>query len=150
MKDRKDWQAWLPPELLSWEWARKVFGVLKRPQDDPKKEYLNLYELKLLDLLEREQEESGNPQVLLENFLPEWWDPGKNASQEELLQAMESAGGWQGPRRVFLQYLKGSVSLNELKEQYGLKNPSLVPVSQLRKDIENLGLREYLELVSSY
>jgi hypothetical protein len=150
MPDKKNWQAWLPPELLGWEYARKVWGVLKHPEDDPEKDYQGLYELKLLELLKKEQKENENPQVLLENLLPEWWDPGKNSSPEELLQAMENAGGWQGPRRVFLQYLNGSVSLKELREQYALKESSLVALSQLRKDIENLSLREYLELVISY
>jgi hypothetical protein len=147
-------EPWLPPELEGSEWARKVLGVLLKYPDEPNAEgYLDLHDEKVLEMLRQAPvREKDNPQNLLEDLLPEEWERlGEKASPEQILEAMKvNAPGWQRQRRLLAKYLDQELSLSQLREELGLDDEykSLVSRSEFKKELEELTLREFLELAT--
>jgi len=145
-------KPWLPKELQKWGYARKVLGLLLHPevaQSVNKENYPLYYEDKVLELLQGKEE---NPAEVLDNLLAAGLSPEVDSDPDSLVAAMLEEEEWQGPLQAMNSYLRGSLKLEDLKEELNLQEQNSEPVSEeeFRKELEELTLREFMEMTVSF
>ncbi len=137
-----DKQPWLPSELRGYETARKVLGLLVSPKFK-EENYQAQYEDKILELIKQGNE---NPQEVLNDLLPRGFEINKGEKPESTLARMYQESAWMRPDILFTSYLRKTLTLKQLMESLGLTQKETVTKEQFRKELEELTLREFLEL----
>jgi hypothetical protein len=140
---------WVPPGVEPFETTRKLLGVLvpKGVKVGPQN-YPAFHEDKRRLLVEKAEDPAQAVLTYLDLALPGY--PRVEPSREDLLAELEQEDRWLRPGSLARDLLAGSLDLKELKSRLRAGSPQSRKVSQnrLKKELEELSLEEYLELVA--
>lgn len=140
-----DMAAWLPDELRRYEKAWRLWGILIRPGEDmtPEK-YSACYGAKFSMLVDKERECGNDPQDILESMLAESW---MRVEDDAVAHLMWDYDELLGPRSDMGSYLRGELSLEDLKRRWGLdmEEEGSLTTEEQYEIVKDLLLSEYLE-----
>ncbi len=139
---------WLPKELQEWIYPRLVLGLLIPKAAKVTGENYHLYhQNKLLNLLKKTK--VPERQWTLEDLMK--WEPVQpEPKPEDLLEQLlwvDHLRSLRGPAVLFQEYLRGKLDLEDLKPHLELGYQEKISEKQFQKELKDLSLREYLELV---
>jgi hypothetical protein len=136
-------ELWLPKGLSQYPLAVKLYGLLEKSKVN-QENYLQYLQEKLHPLAKKHP--LPDLESLLDNLLPRGWDPLLNPNLDDLLENLWDHGAWKRPHLLLLEYLKGSLSLSDLKEFLNLEKGQLLSQKEKQTMLERLSLQEFLEL----
>jgi hypothetical protein len=133
-----------------------VLGVVLKGPDAKEKVdaclYARVWELKVIDLLNRAERQGDDPQEILENLLPQGWERVK---KQDVLEAMlyGTNPAWEGGASlIMLPYLHGDLSDQDLIDHYlskgGQENLNPVSEKEALREQDELSLSELLGLTT--
>ena len=146
--------VWLPECLKPHQGARKVLGLLLQPGGSVIwEDYSLYYQDKVQTLIEK----SEDPALEMEAFLPYDFrpDPKKNRREQaqEILETSywhDEGMSWSGPGVSMTRFLRGDIKEKEFLEALGLNGAPEDPaeMSEIKKELQELNLSEFLEIAS--
>jgi hypothetical protein len=138
-------KPWLPKELIQYERARKVLGVLAKGKPDAKM-YRALFRKKVIDLISKAPDlyPIETELNLPLNYLNDPSDP-----EVVFLDLEDLAEGWRRPAHDLIMYLRGAAPVEDVAADLNLQAEEKAKPKDFRKELEDLTLAEFLHLATT-